>query len=81
MKVPQGVTSHELGQVCRLRKSLYGLKQASKQWFGKLTCFLLQHGFTQGQTGHTLFINRTADTLLALLVYVDDILLVEPSLA
>jgi hypothetical protein len=80
MKVPPGVTPPKPGQVCKLLKSLYGLKQASRQWFEKLTTFLYAHGFTQATSDHTLFIKSTASSFTALLVYVDDIILAGTSL-
>lgn len=42
-------------RVCRLYKSLYGLKQTSSQWFAKLTTIVLEVGYTQPQSDHTLF--------------------------
>lgn len=44
MVLPQGFSSKG-EKVCRLKNSLYGLKQASKQWNIKLTNAFVQSGF------------------------------------
>jgi len=62
-------------KVCKLQKSLYGLKQASRQWYGKLTTTLLALKFTQSLADHSLFIKNTRVSFTALLIYVDDIVL------
>ena len=46
MKVPQGLEVPDPGLVCMLNKSVYGLKQASRQWYGKLTEALSLRGYT-----------------------------------
>ncbi|KAF5477792.1 hypothetical protein F2P56_004406 [Juglans regia] len=61
-------------RVCKLKKSLYGLKQASRQWFSKLSTSLLQFGFTQGKSDSFLFIKKTENSFIALLIYVDDVI-------
>ncbi|GKC16770.1 retrovirus-related pol polyprotein from transposon TNT 1-94, partial [Tanacetum coccineum] len=77
MQVPQGY-SHSLppNTVCKLTKSLYGLKQANRQWFEKLTTFLISVGFKQSYVDTSLFILNKDGKFVTLLVYVDDILLV-----
>ena len=42
---PAGYTKALHGQVCRLKRSLYGLKQASRMWNKELTKFLKSLGF------------------------------------
>lgn len=61
--------------VLKLKKSIYGLKQASRQWFLKFSECLLSLGFTKGHGDHTLFIHSSGNEFLAVLVYVDDIVI------
>ncbi|GJS02490.1 retrovirus-related pol polyprotein from transposon TNT 1-94 [Tanacetum coccineum] len=76
MTVPQGYyTSLPPNTVCKLKKFLYGLKQANRQWFTKLTNFLLLLGFQQSYVDTSLFTLQNQTNFLTLLVYVDDILL------
>ncbi|XP_015160635.1 flavonol synthase/flavanone 3-hydroxylase-like [Solanum tuberosum] len=44
MTLPQGLTVNSQNMVCRLMKSLYGLKQASRQWYDKLDNSLCSRG-------------------------------------
>lgn len=64
-----------LGQVCRLTKSLYELKQASRQWNTELTKFLLKFGFKQSKKDYSLFVKTAPQGIIVALVHVDDLLL------
>ncbi|KAL0383331.1 UNVERIFIED_CONTAM: Retrovirus-related Pol polyprotein from transposon RE1 [Sesamum calycinum] len=75
MLPPEGYMKQTPGQVCKLRRSLYGLKQASRQWNIELTVKLQEFGFVQCPHDHCLFLKITSTCFMALLVYVDDILL------
>ncbi|KAJ0735747.1 putative RNA-directed DNA polymerase [Helianthus annuus] len=76
MKIPQGFEKEKGNKVCRLRKSLYGLKQASRNWYHKFTAALLEDGFRQSKVDHSLFIFKKGGTYVAVLIYVDDVILV-----
>lgn len=75
MTLPPGLNVSKTSQVCKLQKSLYGLKQASRQWFACLSSFLLQSNFIQSKNDHSLFIKSTPSSFTALLIYADDIIL------
>ncbi|KAL0324732.1 UNVERIFIED_CONTAM: Retrovirus-related Pol polyprotein from transposon RE1 [Sesamum calycinum] len=75
MDPPERYLAAKPGQVCRLRRSLYGLKQASRQWNLELTTKLLNYGFTQSAHDNCLFLKHTGSDFIALLFYTDDILL------
>ena len=76
MELPPGVTSKRTQSICRLTKSLYGLLQASKQWYDKLTTFLLSINFARSKADKSLFIKAFGTSFIALLICVDDILVV-----
>jgi len=66
--------------MCKLRKSLYGLCQAPRQWFFKLASALHDYGFCQSPPDHFIFVYRKGKVFLALLIYVDDLVLTGSSL-
>ena len=75
MKLPQGYYPDAPEKVCRLKKSLYGLKQASRQWNKALTKFLIDHGFVQSKRDYSLFVRKCQGKMCVVLAYVDDLLI------
>ncbi|KAL5820074.1 hypothetical protein ACOSQ4_023916 [Xanthoceras sorbifolium] len=60
--------------VCKLRKAIYGLRQAPPAWYTELRTFLLNEGFTTSISDASLFIYHRSGHTLYLLVYVDEII-------
>jgi hypothetical protein len=75
MKAPPGLTLDSPDLVCKLQRSLYGLKQASRQWNAKLTETLTSTGYIQSKADYSLFTKKTSLGYTAILVYVDDLVL------
>ena len=65
--------------VCKLDKSIYGLKQAPLQWYKKLSSVLIENDFSVSEADSGLFILKDKQNLLLLGLYVDDIILVSTS--
>jgi transposase InsO family protein len=81
MKQPEGfVASGKESLVCKLRKSLYGLRQASRAWYDKIHHALVDMGF-QVLSADTCVYQLRKDSLYVLVaLYVDDLLLLANSL-
>ncbi|KAH9650091.1 protein kinase domain-containing protein [Citrus sinensis] len=68
--------NHGSSKVCKLHKSLYGLKQSPRAWFERFGNVIKGHGYSQSQADHTMFYKHSIEGKLAvLIVYVDDIIL------
>jgi len=74
MQVPPGLVLEKPGLVCKLNKSLYGLKHASRQWYAKLTEALYSRGYTHSMYDYSLFYKRNGSDSVYIAVYVDDVL-------
>ncbi|KAL5777605.1 hypothetical protein ACOSP7_010531 [Xanthoceras sorbifolium] len=77
MSLPPGF-EERLGpdKVCKLRKSLYGLKQSPRAWFERFGNVVKTCGYSQSQADHTMFYKHSKEGKIAILiVYVDDIVL------
>lgn len=75
MKLPPGFKASDPNKVCRLRKSIYGLKQSPRCWFAKLSTALKEFGFEQNLSYYSLFTMDKNGCKLHVLVYVDDLVI------
>ncbi|CAH9092150.1 unnamed protein product [Cuscuta epithymum] len=75
MKPPPGLLPSKSDLVCKLHKSLYGLKQASRQWNQKLTSALTTIGYHHSSADYSLFIKKSDSKFTFILIYVDDIVI------
>jgi len=76
IKLPPGIHTNIRNAVSKLNKSLYGLKQASRQWYAKLSEVLYRRGYKDSENDHSLFFKSQHDSVVFLAIYVDDILLI-----
>ncbi|CAL8997528.1 unnamed protein product [Prunus brigantina] len=76
MDPPPGcnLSSESKHYVCKLKKSLYGLKQSPRAWFGRLTKSMRAFGYKQSNFDHTLFLKHKENKITTLIVYVDDMI-------
>jgi Reverse transcriptase (RNA-dependent DNA polymerase) len=62
--------------VCQLKKSIYGLKQASWQWYFKFAQVIVSFGFETNQIDECIYHKFSKSKVMFLVLYVDDLLLV-----
>ncbi|KAM1747643.1 hypothetical protein ACFX12_008735 [Malus domestica] len=76
MSQPQGFIDPAHPEfVCKLDRSLYGLKQASRAWNDRFSRFLLTLGFKSPYADSSLYVKQNGPSIVVLLLYVDDIIL------
>ncbi len=77
MEQPQGFV-HQGGEhlVCKLHKSLYGLKQSPRAWNQKLDAFFKTIEFMKSEVNLSVYVAQVGDVKFFIVVYVDDLILV-----
>lgn len=75
MKLPPYFAASDKSKVYKLRKALYGLRQAPRCWFSKLTTALKWYNFIQNKPDYSLFTLVCGSMRLYVLIYVDDLLI------
>eukprot|EP00253_Pinus_taeda_P025772 PITA_25772 len=74
MEQPHGFIQ-DSSLVCKLKKSLYGLKHAPRAWYAKMDSSLLSQNFERCKSDPNVYMLMTHDSLLILVLYVDDLLI------
>ncbi|KAL8115253.1 hypothetical protein AgCh_021912 [Apium graveolens] len=76
MVQPEGFqVSRKENLVCKLIKSLHGLKQAPRQWYLNFVSFMMKNGYTRSAMDHYCYFKQFDSSYIILLLYVDDMLI------
>ena len=76
MEQPKGFESEEGSKVCKLNRSIYGLKQASRSWNHRFDEAISSYGFIKNVDEPCVYKKVSGSQLTFLVLYVDDILLI-----
>jgi len=77
MEQPEGfLTLEQENKVCKLVKSLYGLKQTPKQWHKKFDYAMLESSFKINECDKCVYTKDTTHGYVILCLYVDDMLII-----
>lgn len=76
VRQPKGYERGRTDEVLRLRKAVYGLGQAARQWFRELFKLMGTMQMRQSAADPCLFVKDVCHTRVYVLIYVDDLLLV-----
>ncbi|SCZ94936.1 BZ3500_MvSof-1268-A1-R1_Chr11-3g03491 [Microbotryum saponariae] len=78
MRVPEGIALPS--KVLQLHRSLYGLRQAGRIWNDEIDSTLLGLGYVTTESDHCVYIKTVGDVHHYIALYVDDLLMIGPSL-
>lgn len=77
MKQPEGATvPGNENKVCRLLKSLYGLRQSGRSWYETLDKRLRESGMKKCLSEQCIYFQKVGSKMVIILVYVDDLIIV-----
>jgi hypothetical protein len=77
MKQPEGfVVKGKKELVCKLKKTLYGLKQSPRMWYQKFDTYILGLGFVRSRVDHCVYSKQVGNHFIYVVLYVDDMLMV-----
>ena len=81
MEQPEGfIEKGKESWACKLKKSIYGLKQASRQWYIKFHNTITSFGFKENTVDQCIYLKVSGSKFIILVLYVDDILLASSDL-
>lgn len=60
---------------CKLRKTIYGLRQSGREWYMDIQALFTSEGFIRSYADHSLFVKQTSEYILIVIVYVDDLIM------
>nr|GEZ42135.1 retrotransposon protein, putative, Ty1-copia subclass [Tanacetum cinerariifolium] len=76
MEQPEGFVNPKYpNRVCKLKRSIYRLKQASMQWNKRFDDEIKKFGFTQNHDEPCVYLKASRSNITFLILYVDDILI------
>jgi hypothetical protein len=77
MRQPNGfVVKGKEELVCKLKRSLYGLKKSPRMWYQNFDAFALKIGYVRSEEDHYVYIKLIDDQILIIILYVDDMLFI-----
>jgi hypothetical protein len=81
VKQPPGFIVSSGDKILKLRKALYGLRQAPRAWNAKLDRELIALGFVKSKMEHAVYRRSNKDSFLLVGVYVDDLVISRPKVS
>ncbi|SGZ29881.1 BQ5605_C053g12604 [Microbotryum silenes-dioicae] len=72
MKYPKGWDRPQTGQALRLVKSMYGTKQAPREWNAAVNSLMVERGYKRSDADSCLYVKRVDEKFIYITLYVDD---------